>query len=148
MIGVYEPSKDKCYLLPVSAAFQMQQRIDGFQEKFAAAGNQGTSKTYYEQKQVLAQSFGTAKAQRKLQSVLTNRVEDGDANTKNTKGVRDARVQEMATIVAKDTNEAKKASANTEAKKSQMYNRATLMPATILELLPYKETHEALKNSD
>lgn len=148
MIGVYEPGKDKCYLIPVSAAYQIQQKIDGFQERFSASGNQGATKTYYEQKQVLAQSFGTAKAQRKLQSVMTNRVEDGEPNPKNTKGVRDARVHDMAASVAKDTNEAKKAAANTQNKKSTTYGRAALMPAQILELLPYKETHEALKNSD
>jgi A49-like RNA polymerase I associated factor len=34
-IGVYEPSKNKCYLLPLSAAYQMHQKVEGFQEKFA-----------------------------------------------------------------------------------------------------------------
>lgn len=79
---------------------------------------------------------------------MTNRVEDGEPNPKNTKGVRDARVHDMAASVAKDTNEAKKAAANTQDKKSTTYGRAALMPSQILELLPYKETHEALKNSD
>ena len=37
-------------------------------------------KSYYEMKQDLAKSFGTAKAQRKLQSVLANRVEDDSGN--------------------------------------------------------------------
>ena len=54
----------------------------------------------------------------------------------------------MADAVVKDTIEMKKQSANTDAKKAQMYNRAMLMPEQIFELLPYKETHEALKNSD
>ena len=52
--------------------------------------------TYYDQKQILAQSFGTAKARRKLASVLTNRVEDDTSNVNNKKGTRDARVQDMA----------------------------------------------------
>jgi len=43
----------------------MQQKIDGFQEKFAPQQS-NRDKTYYEMKQDLAKSFGTAKAQRKL----------------------------------------------------------------------------------
>lgn len=93
-IGVYEPSKDKCYLLPVATAFQMQQKIDGFQEKFSASKEESsTQRTYYDQKQILAESFGTAKAQRKFRSVMTNRVEDEAPDSKNNaKGTRDSRV--------------------------------------------------------
>lgn len=54
----------------------------------------------------------------------------------------------MADAVVKDTVEMKKQSANTDAKKAQMYNRAMLMPDAIFDLLPYKETHEALKQGD
>jgi|LauGreDrversion4_2_1035121.scaffolds.fasta_scaffold1043599_2 hypothetical protein len=54
----------------------------------------------------------------------------------------------MADAVVKDTAEMRKSSANTEANKAQLYSVAALMPDSIFELLPYKETHEALKNSD
>ena len=57
----------------------MGQKIAGFQENFGAAqeiDSQVKAMNYYDQKQLLAQSFGTAKAQRKLASVLTNRIED------------------------------------------------------------------------
>jgi hypothetical protein len=79
---------------------------------------------------------------------MTNRVEDVAPDAKNTKGTRDSRVQEMADAVVKDTAEMKKSSVNTDAKKAQLYSRANLMPDSVFELLPYKETHEALKNSD
>jgi hypothetical protein len=39
-IGVFDQSKDKCYLLPVSTAYQMQQKIDGFQDKYCAGVNE------------------------------------------------------------------------------------------------------------
>lgn len=127
----------------------MQQKIDGFQEKFSGAKDESNKNlTYYDQKQILAESFGTAKAQRKFRSVMTNRVEDVAPDSKNTKGTRDVRIQEMADAVVKDTAEMKKSSANTDAKKAQLYSRAALMPDSVFELLPYKETHEALKNSD
>ena len=64
-VGVFDPAKNKCYLLQASTAYQMQQKIDGFQEKFAPQQS-NRDKTYYEMKQDLAKSFGTAKAQRKL----------------------------------------------------------------------------------
>ena len=95
----------------------MQQKIDGFQEKFSATKNEAT-RTYYDQKQILAESFGTAKAQRKFRSVMTNRVQDEAPDQNNTKGTRDSRVQEMADAVVKDTAEMRKSSANTEAKKA------------------------------
>ena len=33
-VGVYDSKKDKCYLVPVSVAYQMQQKISGFSETF------------------------------------------------------------------------------------------------------------------
>ena len=54
---------------------------------------------------MLAQSFGTAKAQRHLASVLTNRV---DEVTEGKKGIHDSRVQKMAKNVNKDAAEIKK----------------------------------------
>ena len=127
----------------------MHQKVEGFSDKFAPTATD-TSKTlaYYDQKQLLAQSFGTAKAQRKLASVLTNRVDDQPANENSSKGVRDQRVHEMANEVSKVAAEVKKAAVGSEAKKQQLYSRDALMPENVFDLLPYKETHEALKESD
>ena len=33
-VGVYDSKKDKCYLVPVGVAYQMQQKIAGFADKF------------------------------------------------------------------------------------------------------------------
>jgi hypothetical protein len=35
-----------------------------------------------------------------------------------------------------------------DTKKHQQYSKEVLMPDTVFELIPYKETHEALKNQD
>ena len=65
----------------------------------------------------MAQSFGTAKAQRKLASVLTNRVDDTAGNENGNKGVRDQRIQEMANQVSKDAAEMKKAAQGSDTKR-------------------------------
>ena len=137
-------------MMPVQASYQMLQKVDGFQEKYCASKEGGEAigqLAYYEQKKLLAQSFGTAKAQRKLQSVLTNRVEEivGEGSSK---GINDQRLQTLAQNVTKDTNEMKKSNIQTDSKRQQTYSREALMPASIFEVIPYKYTHEALKNED
>ena len=65
MVGVYDTIKDKCYLVPVSATYQMTQRINNFDKAFGAQEineHQAKNLSYYDQKQLTAQSFGTAKA--------------------------------------------------------------------------------------
>ena len=116
----------------------MTQKIDGFAESYASTKNTSEDLAYYEQKKILAQSFGTAKAQRKLESVLTNRVEEIQTGSK---GIHDSRVQKMAKNVSKDAAEVKKQNISTDSKKKAMYNRAALMPDTIFDLIPYKQTH-------
>ena len=91
----------------------MHQKIDGFQEKYSAAASEDLA--YYDQKKLLAQSFGTAKAQRKLQSVLTNRVDEVAGGSK---GIYDSRVQTMAQTVSKDAAEIKKQNVTTDSKKA------------------------------
>ena len=54
----------------------------------------------------------------------------------------------MANEVSKVAAEVKKAAVGSEAKKQQLYSRDALMPENVFDLLPYKETHEALKESD
>ena len=79
---------------------------------------------------------------------MTNRVDDQAGNEKNSKGVRDQRVHEMANEVSKVSAEIKKAAIGSDAKKQQLYSKAALMPENVFDLLPYKETHEALKAYD
>jgi hypothetical protein len=40
----------------------------------------------------------------------------------------------------------KKANIQTDTKRQQMYGRDALMPTSIFEVIPYKDTFEALKN--
>lgn len=42
----------------------------------------------------------------------------------------------------------KKANIQTDTKRQQMYGRDALMPTSIFEVIPYKDTFEALKNED
>jgi hypothetical protein len=100
--------------------------------------------TYADRQKILVDSMGTAKAKRKGDSMRQSRVQDDDGTARGNKGVRDTRVKEMATEVANDTNEMKKAQSNSEARKNTLYGKDALMPQAIFDVLPYKETHTAL----
>jgi hypothetical protein len=76
--------------------------------------------------------------------VLANRVEDDSATANKAKGIHDQRIHQMAQDVNKDAQEAKKQ--NLTGKKQ--YSKQQLFCEHIFELLPYKQTHEALKNED
>ena len=109
--------------------------------------------TYYDQKQLLAQSFGTIKAQRKLASVLTNRVEDepvldGSSSKRAKKGTNDARLQDMALGVKSGHDEVKKQMISASERRKTLYSKDALMPSDIFENLPYKMTHKALKEGN
>jgi hypothetical protein len=114
----------------------MGQRIAGFSENYGATETDTSVKalTYYDQKQLLAQSFGTAKAQRKLASVLTNRVDDApelDKNgqpTKRKKGARDSRLQPMAESVHQKQETIKKENATASQRRKVLYGKEILMP--------------------
>jgi hypothetical protein len=55
----------------------MQQSIKDFEKNFVTAKDREyEDKTYFEMKQVIAKSLGTAKARRKLESLVQNKVED------------------------------------------------------------------------
>lgn len=54
----------------------------------------------------------------------------------------------MANQVSKDAAEVKKAAQGSDTKRQQQYSKEVLMPDAVFELIPYKETHEALKNQD
>lgn len=76
-IGVYDSVKNKCYALPIDAAYQMTQTIDGFSAKFGVSADMDVKNmNYYEQKKLQIGTFGTGKAQRKLASVMANQVDE------------------------------------------------------------------------
>ena len=52
--------------------------------------------TYINKQAELMKSFGTKKSKRKMQSMLTNKVEDGEVTGSKTMGVRDIRLAEKA----------------------------------------------------
>ena len=48
-IGVFDSAKNKCYALPVDAAYQMSQTIDGFNAKFGVQADMDVKNmTYYD----------------------------------------------------------------------------------------------------
>ena len=46
-IGVFDSTKNKCYALPVDAAYQMSQSIDGFQAKFGVQADMDVKNMTY-----------------------------------------------------------------------------------------------------
>jgi hypothetical protein len=54
----------------------------------------------------------------------------------------------MANEVSKISAEVKQAAIGSDAKKQHLYSKEALMPENVFDLLPYKETHEALKAYD
>ena len=145
-ISVLDTTKDKCYLVPVSNAYQMQQQIKGFEKNFASAKDREFEDlTYFQNKQATALSFGTAKAVRKLQSLMTNKVEDeeGADEKKNSKGLK-----KMAKHVQEDIEEVRKSAKSAADRKKILYSREALMPEHIFADIPYSETYNALKTED
>ena len=106
-IGVLDTAKNKCYAMPVEAAYQMTQSIEGFQTKFGVSQDMDVKNmTYYDQKRLQVGTFGTGKAQRKLASVMTNRVDEeaeleAALKSKRAKGTHDNRLQSGAEHVVK-----------------------------------------------
>ena len=48
-IGVFDSAQNKCYALPVDAAYQMSQSIEGFATKFGVSQDIDTKNmTYYD----------------------------------------------------------------------------------------------------
>ena len=76
----------------------MTQSIEGFQTKFGVSQDMDVKNmTYYDQKRLQVGTFGTGKAQRKLASVMTNRVDEeaeleAALKSKRAKGTHDNRL--------------------------------------------------------
>ena len=60
------------------------------------------SLNYMSKKLELVNAFGTNKSRKKINSQLTNMVEEGGITTAGGKGVRDHRLTDMAHSIAKD----------------------------------------------
>lgn len=105
---------------------------------------------YYDVKKLVAGSFGTDKAKRKLASVMTNRVDDeGDLEkalkSKRAKGTFDSRLHDAAEAVVEQHAKVKKEASQSAAKRRQLYSEEALLPESIVGKLPFKLTHEALQ---
>ena len=149
-----DTTKNKCYALPIEAAYQMTQSINGFQAKFGISADLNTKNmTYYDQKRLQVGTFGTGKAQRKLASVMANQVdEDADLEaalkSKRAKGTHDGRLDQAADHVAGALQEVKKAASQSVSKRIKNYAREKLLPVDTIKQLPYKQTRKALKDED
>ena len=56
-IGVFDSAKNKCYALPIDAAYQMSQTIDGFQAKTLILQKQKTKWSVVRTRRASCQSF-------------------------------------------------------------------------------------------
>lgn len=153
-IGVYDESKNKCYAIPVDAAYQMSQSIEGFAANFGVSNDIDVKNmTYYDQKKLQIGTFGTGKAQRKLASVIANQVDDAAdlesaLKSKRAKGAHDTRLTQGAEHVASSHTQVKKEAAQSAAKRRTLYSKAALLPDSIVKKLPFKNTRKALSKQD
>jgi len=140
-ISFYDTTKDKCYLVPVSQTYQMQQTIKDFEKDYVTVKDREyEDKTYFEMKQIIAKSLGTAKARRKLESLEQNKVEDTEG------GVKSKTLRKQAKNTQNDIEELRKNALSASARRAGLYSKEALMPAHIFADIPYSETYKALKN--
>ena len=153
-IGVFDSAKNKCYALPIDAAYQMSQTIDGFQAKYGAQQDMDVKNmTYYDQKKLQIGTFGTGKAQRKLASVMANQVdEEADLEaalkSKRAKGTYDGRLQSGAEHVVQSHERVKKEATQSVSKRKTLYSKQAVLPVDIIRQLPFKNTCKALRKQD
>ena len=153
-IGVFDAAKNKCYAIPVDAAYQMSQNIEGFQANFGVQQDIDIKNmTYYDQKKLQIVTFGTGKAQRKLASVMANQVDDtADLEaalvSKKTKGTHDTRLTLGADHVAATHAQVKKEATQSAVKRKTLYSKEALLPDNIVRQLPFKNTSKFLRKQD
>lgn len=153
-LALFDPKDNKSYCIPLSSAFQFTQVIERYQEELKearegleeAGDNEAIKKlSYMDQKKMLADSFGTKKAIKKVTSMMTNMVDEGGITKSANKGVRDARLAQLAHNIAEDQEILKKDQLSQADKRIHLYSRDKLLPEALLSELPYKMTYEALK---
>ena len=140
----------KVYCMPVSTPYQFKQEIEGFKEIYGGEDNEAIKNmTYIEKKQLLVKNFGVLKAQRQTEQMISNNVKDEGVTNREGKGTRDtallANAQSMDTQLKASAKNGEKSSV---VKKKQMYSKDGLLPEDILNLIPYKQTYEALQKED
>ena len=84
---------------------------------------------------------------------MSNRVQDDDPvdptkAKRKKKGTGDDRLQEMAENVVEQYEKVKKEAASSAKERKQLYSKEALLPTDILKNIPYKQTHEALREGD
>lgn len=105
--------------------------------------------SYIEKKQLLVKNFGVLKAQRQTEQMISNNVKDEGVTNREGKGTRDTSLltnaQAMDSQLKAQTRQGENSVA---ARKKAMYSAQGLLPEDILNLIPYKQTYEALQSQD
>lgn len=79
-MGVFNTSENKVYMIPVRTPYQFTQEIDNFKETYGQEEDNDALKamSYMDHKLQLVNAFGTKKAKQKVNSMLTNMVNEGE----------------------------------------------------------------------
>ena len=99
--------------------------------------------SYMEKKALIVQNFGVAKAKRATASLITNKVNDEGVTNKEGRGTRSGTLLDKA-----NQQNQEKEQLTAKQNRKQKYTRAQIFPEDILNLLPYKQTFEALQEED
>lgn len=141
----------KLYMVPVSTPYQFHQEIEGFKENYGQTEDNEAIKnmTYIEKKALLVKNFGVLKAQRQTEQMISNNVKDDGVTNREGKGTRDDSLFANAKKMDQEIKAQTKHGENSLAmRKKQMYSKEGLLPEDVLNLIPYKQTYEALQKED
>ena len=156
-MAVFDSHENKAYTIPIKGAYQFDQVIQTFQDEMRAArggdpeapDNEAIKKmAYMDQKLQLVNSFGTNKSRKKVQSMITNMVDETGITNAPNKGVRDQRLADRAQQIAEQQESLKKVSLTQGERRMHLYSRSNLLPSSVLGEVNYKLTYEALKTED
>lgn len=100
--------------------------------------------SYMDQKMSLVKEFGTKKAQKKMNVVLTNMVRDESGVQKATHAHKDGLTQQAVEIEANRAAHNAELETDTKMKKSN-FNKERVIPLSVVRLIEYKEYYAALK---
>lgn len=85
--------------------------------------------SYMNQKLQLVNSFGTNKSRKKVQSMITNMVDESGITNAPNKGVRDSRLTERAHQIAEEQEELKREAMSHGDRRHHLYSRESLLPS-------------------
>ena len=149
-LGIFLEQENKVHLIKVNTAYQFTQEIEGFLDTYGGKEEDNEalkSMTYMNQKLHLVNAFGTKKSNKKVTSMMTNMVDEGGMTNQQNKGLRDHRIAERALHIAEDQAELRKDNIIANKKRRSMYSKEKLLPAEVINEVPYRMTYEALKDS-